>query len=108
VARGRYEGWELTAEGPRERGYRGEPYRDVGGCRGDAVWPGDGEIKRRRTELGGSAIRVRMERANVRNGKVVWRRCSRAAFIRRGRRKGGGRGVTDGGSVELNSTGFKE
>jgi hypothetical protein len=49
--------------------------------------------KRRRTELGGRAIRVRMERADARNGKVVWRRCSRVPFIGRGRRKGGGRGV---------------
>jgi hypothetical protein len=45
VARGRYGGWELTAETPRDRGDRGEPHRDVGGHRGGAVWPGDGETK---------------------------------------------------------------
>jgi hypothetical protein len=93
VARNRSEGRELTAEAPRERGDRGEPHCSVGGRRGGAVWPGNGETKRRRTELGGSAIRVRMERAAARNGKVVWRRCSRVAFIGRVRWKGGGRGV---------------
>jgi hypothetical protein len=93
VARGRYEGRELTAEAPREGGDRGEPHRGVVGRRGGTVWPGDDETKRRRTELGGSAIWVRMERADARNGKVVWRWCSRAAFIGRGRLKGGGRGV---------------
>jgi hypothetical protein len=35
-------------------------------------------------ELGGRAIRVRMERADARTGNVVWRKCSRAAFIGRG------------------------
>jgi hypothetical protein len=40
-------------------------------------------------ELGGRAIRVRMERADARTGTVVWRRCSRAAFI--------GWGTTGGG-----------
>jgi hypothetical protein len=49
--------------------------------------------KRRRTELGGRAIRLRIERADARNEKVVWRRCSRVPFIGRGRQKGGGRGV---------------
>jgi hypothetical protein len=91
--RGRYEGRELTTEAPRERGDRGEPHRDVGGRWGGTVWPGDCETKWRRTKLGGSAVRVRMERADARNGKVVWRRCSRVAFIGRGQRKGGGRGV---------------
>jgi hypothetical protein len=78
---------------PKERGDRGEPHHGVGGHQGGTVCPGKGETKRRQTELDGSAIRVRMERANVRNGKVVWRRCSRVAFIGRGRRKGGGQGV---------------
>jgi hypothetical protein len=31
---------------------------------------------------------VRMERADARNGKVVWRRCSRVTFIGRGRLAG--------------------
>jgi hypothetical protein len=43
-------------------------------------------------ELDGRAIRTRMERADVRNGKVVWRRCSREPFIGRGRREVSGRG----------------
>jgi hypothetical protein len=32
-------------------------------------------------ELGGRATRARVERIDVRAGTVVWRRCSRAAFI---------------------------
>jgi hypothetical protein len=39
-------------------------------------------------ELDGRAIRAWVERADARNGKVVWRRCSRVPFIGRGRRKG--------------------
>jgi hypothetical protein len=44
------------------------------------------------TELNGRAIRAPVERADVRNGKVVWRRCSRVPFIGRGRREVSGRG----------------
>jgi hypothetical protein len=40
-------------------------------------------------ELGGSAIRARMERVDARTRTVVWRRCSRAAFIGRGTIGGG-------------------
>jgi hypothetical protein len=36
-------------------------------------------------ELDGRATRERMERTEVRAETVVWRRCSRAAFIGRGR-----------------------
>jgi hypothetical protein len=39
--------------------------------------------------------------ADARARNVVWRRCSRAAFIGRGMIGGGGHGVTGGGSVEL-------
>jgi hypothetical protein len=39
-------------------------------------------------DLGGRATRARMERTDVRAGSVVWRRCSRAAFIGRGRLAG--------------------
>jgi hypothetical protein len=88
VARGRYGGRELAAETPRKRGDRGEPHRGIGGHRGGAVWPGDGETKRRQTELGDRAIQVRMERADARNGKVVWRQCSRVPFIGQGRLAG--------------------
>jgi hypothetical protein len=41
------------------------------------------EWRWRCVELGGRAIRVWMERADVRAGTVVWRWCSRAAFIGR-------------------------
>jgi hypothetical protein len=37
---------------------------------------------------------VRMERADARTGNVVWRQCSRAAFI--------GRGTTGGGRSRSN------
>jgi hypothetical protein len=45
-------------------------------------------------ELGGRAIRVRMERADARTENVVWRRCSRAALL--------GRGTTGGGRSRSN------
>jgi hypothetical protein len=35
-------------------------------------------------ELDAGAIRAQMERADARNGKVVWRRCSRVSFVGRG------------------------
>jgi hypothetical protein len=61
----------------------------------EAAWFGRATARQKRwwTELGGRAIRVRMEQADARNGKVVWRRCSRVPFIGWGRRKGGGQGV---------------
>jgi hypothetical protein len=45
-------------------------------------------------ELSGRATRARVERIDVRAGTVVWRRCSRAAFI--------GRGTTGGGRSRSN------
>jgi hypothetical protein len=39
-------------------------------------------------ELGGKATRARVERIDARDGTVVWRRCSRADFIGRGRLAG--------------------
>jgi hypothetical protein len=39
------------------------------------------------TELDGRAIRAWTERADVKNGKVVWRRCSRVPFIGRGQKE---------------------
>jgi hypothetical protein len=54
------------------------------------LWSSDVEGRRRRcVELGGSAIRAWMERVDARTGTVVWRRCSRAAFIGRGTIGGG-------------------
>jgi hypothetical protein len=44
------------------------------------------------TELDGRAIRARVEQADARNGKVVWRQCSRVPFIGRGRREVSRRG----------------
>jgi hypothetical protein len=45
-------------------------------------------------ELGGRATRARVERIDARVGTVVWRRCSRVAFI--------GRGTTGGGRSRSN------
>jgi hypothetical protein len=45
-------------------------------------------------ELDGRATRARVERIDVRAGAVVWRRCSRVAFI--------GRGMTEGGRSRSN------
>jgi hypothetical protein len=45
-------------------------------------------------ELGGRATRARVERIDARAGSVVWRRCSRTAFI--------GRGTTGGGRSRSN------
>jgi hypothetical protein len=42
------------------------------------------------TELDGRAIRALAEQADARNGKVVWRQCSRVPYIGRGQWKGGG------------------
>jgi hypothetical protein len=84
MARGHFRGRELTAEAPREKGDRGEPHCGVGGCREGTVWPGDGETKRRRTELGRRAIRVQMKQADAWNGKVVWRQYSREPFVGQG------------------------
>jgi hypothetical protein len=39
-------------------------------------------------ELGGRATRARVERIDVRAGTVVWRRCSRTAFIGQGTTRG--------------------
>jgi hypothetical protein len=56
VACGRYRGRELTAKTPRERGDRGEPHCDVGGCRGGAVWPSDGGPRWQQKFLDGAAF----------------------------------------------------
>jgi hypothetical protein len=45
-------------------------------------------------ELSGRATRARVERIDARAGTVVWRRCSRVAFI--------GRGTTGGGRSRSN------
>jgi hypothetical protein len=49
------------------------------------LWSSDVEGWRQQcVELGGRAIRARMELVDARTGTVVWRRCSRVAFIGRG------------------------
>jgi hypothetical protein len=53
---------------------------------GAGRWTAEGESatvgnKWAMIELDGRAIRERMERADARNGKVVWRRCSKVPFI---------------------------
>jgi hypothetical protein len=78
---------ELATRGPRGRREWIGPHR---GRRGRWTAGGEPTMEGNRwamTELDGRAIRVRMERADVRNGKVVWRQCSRLPFIGRGRRE---------------------
>jgi hypothetical protein len=67
--------------GGKEREDLRDPHRrQIGVVR--RLWSSDVEGWRRRcVELGGRAIRARMERVDARTGTVVWRRCSRAAFI---------------------------
>jgi hypothetical protein len=66
---------------------------------GTGQWTAGGEPttvgnKLAATELDGRAIRARMERADARNGKVVWRWCSRVPFIGQGRREVSERGMS--------------
>jgi hypothetical protein len=59
------------------------------------LWSSDVEGRRRRcVELARREIWARMERVDARTRTVVWRRCSRAAFI--------GRGTTGGGRSRSN------
>jgi hypothetical protein len=81
---GHSSGWELTKSWGKGRGAPGGCHR---GWRG--AWTTGGEPatvgnKWVKTELDGRVILVQMERADARNGNVVWRRCSRVPFIGRG------------------------
>jgi hypothetical protein len=69
-------------------GGKGEELRGVVTEGGVGRWTAGGEPatvgnKWVKTELDGRVIRVQMERADARNGNVVWRRCSRVPFIGR-------------------------
>jgi hypothetical protein len=82
--------------GPRGRGEWIGPHR---GQRGQWTAGGEPAMVGNRwvmTELDGRAIRARMERADARNGKVVWRRCSRVPFIGRRADEGGHRSASSG------------
>jgi hypothetical protein len=83
---------ELAARGPRGRGC-GLVLTECDAGRwtagGEPTTVGDRSAT---TELDGRAIRERMERDDVRNGKVVWRWCSRVPFIGRGRQEVSRRG----------------
>jgi hypothetical protein len=91
---GWFQGKLFTMSGGKEREDLQDPHRrQMGAVR--RLWSSDVEGRKRWcVELGGRAIRARMERADVRIGTVVWRRCSRAAFI--------GRGMTGGGRSRSN------
>jgi hypothetical protein len=70
----------------QELGEKEEELRGVLTKGGAGRWTAGGEPamvgnKWVMTKLDGRAIRVWMERADARNGKVVWRRCSRVPFI---------------------------
>jgi hypothetical protein len=77
------------AAGEKWRGDLRDPHRrQMGAVR--RRWCLDiDEWRRRCVELGGRATRARVERINVRAGTVVWRRCSRTAFLGRGTTRGG-------------------
>jgi hypothetical protein len=85
---GWFRGRLFTVSGGKEREDLRDPHRrQLGAVR--RLWSSDVEGQRRRCmELGGRAIRAQMERVDVWTGTVVWRRCSRAAFIGRGMTRG--------------------
>jgi hypothetical protein len=91
---GWFHGRLFIVSGGKEREDLRDPHRrQMGAVR--RLWSSNVEGRRRRcVELGGRAIRARMERVDVRTGTVVWRQCSRAAFI--------GRGTTGGGRSRSN------
>jgi hypothetical protein len=85
---GQFRGNFFTVSGGKGRGDLRDPHRrQMGAVR--RLWcPDVDEWRRRCMELGGRATRARVERIDARAGTVVWRRCSRAAFIGRGRLAG--------------------
>jgi hypothetical protein len=89
-ARGRF--GELG--GGKGRGDLRDPHRRQMGVVRRRWCPDVDEWRRRCVELGGRATRARVERIDARDGTVVWRRCSRMAFI--------GRGMTGGGRSRSN------
>jgi hypothetical protein len=91
---GWFRGRLFTVSGGKEREDLRDPHRSqMGAVR--RLWSSDVEGRRRWcVELGGRAIRAWMERVDARSRTVVWRRCSRAAFI--------GRGTTGGGRSRIN------
>jgi hypothetical protein len=97
---GRFRGNFFTVSGGKGRGDLRDPHRRQMGVVRRRWCPDVDEWRRRCVELGGRATRAWVERIDARARTVVWRRCSRAAFIGRGP-EAGGRGVTGGGSVEL-------
>jgi hypothetical protein len=91
---GRFRGNFFTMSGGKGRGDLRDPHRRQMGAVRRRWCPDVDEWRRRCVELGGRATRVRVERIDARAGTVVWRRCSRVAFI--------GRGTTGGGQSRSN------
>jgi hypothetical protein len=88
-ARGRSGERKLTDGGGKGRGDLRDPHRRQMGALRRWWCPDVDEWRRRCVELGGRAPRVWVERIDARVGTVVWRRCSRTAFIGRGTIGGG-------------------
>jgi hypothetical protein len=83
-ARGRSGERKLAGGGGKWRGdLQDHHQRQMGAVR--RRWcPDVNEWRRRCVELGGRATRAQVERIDARAGTMVWRRCSRMAFIGRG------------------------
>jgi hypothetical protein len=85
---GQFRGIFFTVSGGKGGGGLRDPHRRQMGAVRRRWCPDVDERRRRCVELGGRGTQVRMERTDARVGTVVWRRCSRAAFIGWGRLAG--------------------
>jgi hypothetical protein len=85
---------KLTDGRGKGRGDLRDPHRRQMGAVQRRWCPDVDEWRQRCVELGGRATRARVERIDARAGTVVWRRCSRMAFI--------GWGMTGGGRSRSN------
>jgi hypothetical protein len=83
-ARGRSGERKLADGGGKGRGDLQDHHRRQMGAVRRRWCPDVNEWRRRCVELSGNATRARVERIDARAGTMVWRRCSRMAFIGRG------------------------
>jgi hypothetical protein len=93
-ARGRSGERKLAGGGGKGRGDLRDPHRRQMGVMRRRWCPDVNEWRRRCVELGGRATRAWVERIDARAGTMVWRQCSRTAFI--------GWGTTGGGRSRSN------
>jgi hypothetical protein len=85
---GRFRGIFFTVSGGKRGGGLRDPHRRQMGAVRRWWCPDIDEWRWRCMELNGRATRAQMERTDARAGSVVWRQCSRVAFIGRGRLAG--------------------